>query len=65
LDGLGFAFIGADATSFAKIVVDFIAIVIAVDSVIRANFLASTTLIAQFLIDLGSLVSPVAGLVVQ
>jgi hypothetical protein len=56
---------GADAASLAKIVVDFIAVIIEADGVIRANFPAFTALIAQFLIDLRSLVPPVAGLVVQ
>jgi hypothetical protein len=65
LDGIGPAFIGADATALAKIVVDFIAVIIDVDGVIRANIPADTAVIAQFLIDFRSLVSPGAGFVVQ
>jgi hypothetical protein len=65
LDGFGLAFMGADATSFAKIVVDFIAVVMVPHGVIRANFPAFAALIAHFLVDLRSLVPPVAGLVIQ
>jgi hypothetical protein len=65
LNGFGLAFIGADATAFAKVIVDFIAAVVVADGIIRANFPAFTALITQFLIDLGSLVPPVAGLVIQ
>jgi hypothetical protein len=65
LNGFGLALIGADATSLAKIVIDFIAIVIVADGVVRANFPALTALITHFLIDLRPLVPPVAGLVIQ
>jgi hypothetical protein len=56
---------GTDATSFAKIVIDFIAAVMVPDGVIRANFPAFAALIAYLLIDLGPLIAPVAGLVIQ
>jgi hypothetical protein len=65
LNGFGLALIGADATSLAKIIIDFIAIVIVAHGVIRANFPAFTALITQFIIDLRSLIPPVAGLVIQ
>jgi hypothetical protein len=65
LDGFGLAFMGTDAASFAKIVVDFITVIIESDGVIRTDIPAFTAVIAQFLIYLRSLVSPVAGFVVQ
>jgi hypothetical protein len=65
LNGFGLALIGADATSFAKIIIDFIAVVILADGIIRANFPAFAALITQFLVNLRSLVPPVAGFVIQ
>jgi hypothetical protein len=65
LNGFGLALIGADATSLAKIIIDFIAVVMVSHGVIRANFPAFTALIAHVLIDLRPLVPPVAGLVIQ